>query len=121
MDNFFFYPISCMIYLEKNIQTNIALTLSESSQLQDPHFLFVFKNEINGTETIETFMDISGYPESYNLFSMQLDYISGQYKYTVYEAFNPGPTVLAETTGNIVETGIMIIHSEEEVNNNIYL
>ncbi len=66
-----------MIYLEKNINTSIALTLTESSKLAQPYFLFHFKNEINGTETFETFTDTSGYPESYNLFTMQLDYVGG--------------------------------------------
>jgi len=114
-------PIIYMIYLEKNISTNIALTLKESSLLLEPYYLFHFVNEINDSETFATFEDISGYPERYNLFVMQLNYVKGQYTYTVYESATPNPETIADTTGRIVETGIMIIHSNEDVNTNIYL
>jgi len=110
-----------MIYLEKDISTNIALTLTESSQLIAPYYLFHFVNEINLTETFVNFTDISGYPERYNLFVMQLDYVKGQYTYTVYESATPNPQTIAETTGRIIETGIMIINSDEDVDSNIYL
>lgn len=110
-----------MIYIEKNISTNIALTLTESSRLAVPYYLFHFVNEINKTETFATFEDISGYPERFNLFTMQLDYVKGQYTYTVYESENQKPETIADTTGYIVETGIMIVHSDEDVNTNIYL
>lgn len=110
-----------MIYLEKDIATNIALTLKESSLLPVPYYLFHFVNEINDSETFETFTDISGYPERFNLFVMQLDYVAGQYTYTVYESATPNPTTIAETTGRIIETGIMIVHSNEDLDSNIYL
>ena len=110
-----------MIYIEKNISTNIALTLTESSRLAVPYYLFHFVNEINKSETFATFEDISGYPERFNLFAMQLDYVKGQYTYTVYESENPNPETIADTTGYIVETGIMVVHSDEDVNTNIYL
>lgn len=110
-----------MIYLEKDIATNIALTLKESSLLPVPYYLFHFVNEINDSETFETFTDISGYPERFNLFEMQLNYVAGQYTYTVYESATPNPTTIAETTGRIIETGIMIVHSNEDLDSNIYL
>jgi hypothetical protein len=121
LDSLFLCPIICMIYIEKNILTNIALTLTESSQLATPYYLFHFVNEINDTEFFETFTDISGYPERFNLFEMQLDYVAGQYTYTVYESDTPNPTTIADTTGRIIETGIMIVHSTENVDTNIYL
>ena len=110
-----------MIYLEKDIATNIALTLKESSLLPVPYYLFHFVNEINDSEFFETFTDISGYPERFNLFVMQLDYVAGQYTYTVYESATPNPQTIAETTGRIIETGIMIVHSNEDLDSNIYL
>jgi len=110
-----------MIYLERDISTNIALTLNESSQLIAPYYLFHFVNEINKTETFLNFTDISGYPERFNLFVMQLDYVAGQYTYTVYESATPNPTTIAETTGFVIETGIMIINSNENIDSNIYL
>jgi hypothetical protein len=110
-----------MIYIEKDIGTNIALTLTESSQLANPFYLFHFVNEINDNEFFETFTDISGYPERFNLFEMKLDYVAGQYTYTVYESATPNPTEIAQTTGIIIETGIMIVHSNEDLDSNIYL
>ena len=110
-----------MIYIEKDIATNIALTLTESSLLPAPYYLFHFVNEINDSETFETFTDISGYPERFNLFVMQLDYVAGQYTYTVYESATPNPQTIADTTGRIIETGIMIVHSNEDLDSNIYL
>lgn len=110
-----------MIYLERNIQSSVALTLTETSQLSQPYYLFHFVNEINKSETFETFIDTSAFTERYNIFTMQLDYVKGQYTYTIYESLNPNPQTIEDTTGHIVETGIMIIHSTEDVNTNIYL
>jgi len=121
LDKLFFCPINFMIYLEKNISTAIALTLKETSTLANPFYLFVFRNEISKAETFLNFQDLSGYPERYNLFQMQLNYVTGQYTYTVYESVTPNPTTIDDTTGVIVETGIMIIHAIENLDSNIYL
>ena len=110
-----------MIYVDKEIATNVALTLKESSSLSVPFYLFQFVNEMTEDVFFFTFTDISGYPERFSLFSMDLDLMKGQYTYNVYESETPNPQNISDTTGVVLETGIMIVHSDEDVNKNIYL
>jgi hypothetical protein len=110
-----------MIYVEKDSPTNVALTLTESSSLSSPFYLFEFVNEMTKETTLMSFADISGYPERYNLFVMDIDLMKGQYTYSVYESEDPDPEEIADTTGIVLETGIMIVNSDEDVDTDIYL
>ena len=44
----------------------------------------------------------------------------GEYTYTVYESTTP-PTEISDTTGIVVESGILIVHTTEDVNTSVYL
>jgi hypothetical protein len=111
-----------MIYVEKAVNTRVVLTLGESSQLLTPHYLFVIESNINTgfAPLVFTSTDLSGYPDRFNLFEFNLDIPRGEYTYTVYEASTP-PTEVSDTTGFVVETGLCIVHSTENVNNSVYL
>lgn len=129
-----------MIYIEKSSTNNIVLTLSESSNLSNPNFLFVFLNEYNLEAQPITFStpDISSYTNRYNQFvliesatgsvtggyNIPLSLISGQYRYTVYEA--PIATLdINETTGIVIEEGRMVVSGIDDdietITNSIYL
>jgi hypothetical protein len=102
----------------------VILTLSESSTLSDPNYLFVFENEFN-LETDPIYWnqtDTSNFTNRYNEFELiesvtgstsggtavDLSLISGQYSYTVYESVTP-TLELSGTTGRIIEEGRMVV------------
>lgn len=125
-----------MIYLQKNSTNNFVLTLSESSRISDPFYLFQFRNEyeLNSEPFYFTTPDISSYPCRYNQFvltestsgsttggtSIDLSLVIGQYEYKVYEA--TGSTLsISGTTGRVLEIGRMVVASNENTtltNNN---
>jgi hypothetical protein len=107
-----------MIYLEKNIQTTIALTLSEVSQFVNPFFWIEIYNEFNSYAFHA--VDISGYKERANIFQITANLPQGEYEYKCYES-DFIPTNLGETTGIVLEHGICIIHSIEDIEQNVYL
>jgi hypothetical protein len=119
-----------MIYLEKDNTNQFVLTLTESSRLVNPFYLFHFKNEyeINDEGIFFTTPDTSSYTNRYNQFtlidsvtgstsggtSVPLSLVSGQYEYTVYES--TGSTLsISATTGRILEEGRMVVASNENM------
>lgn len=124
-----------MIYIKKNKINKITLTLSESSRLTNPNYLFVLKNEFIQNPTIINWMatDESNYTNRYNLFQLEesvlgsttgginlpLNLVAGQYKYTIYES-EIETLDIELTTKRIVETGRMIVAEErlEKITNN---
>ena len=126
-----------MIYLERNTINKVVLTLSETSTLVDPYYLFEFIPEFSESNSIFfTTDDLSVATFRYNLFdielsstgstsggtSVALNLVPGQYKYKVYEG--TGQTLsISATTGNVVETGRMIVDIPVQTSyqtNNIY-
>lgn len=129
-----------MIYIEKSTTNNVILTLSESSKLTTPNFLFVFLNEYNLEAQSITFStpDISSYTNRYNQFvivesatgsttggyNVPLNLVSGQYKYTVYEGLTASLDI-NQTTGIIIEEGRMVVSGNDDdietITNSVYL
>lgn len=124
-----------MIYIEKNKENNIILTLTESSRLNDPHFLFIFTNEydINAEPIYWTSPDLSSYTNRYNQFKLvesdsgsksggintPLSLKGGQWKYVVMESteITLDPEL---TTGMILEEGRMVVQNpllDNNINN----
>lgn len=108
-----------MIYLEKDSVNTFVLTLSETSTISNPYYLFLFKNEFNkdsqGFQWMGT--DTSAYIERYNLFELEegvdATFIIGQYTYTVYESEDPivivDQAVDYYSTLSVVEEGRMVV------------
>lgn len=129
-----------MIYIEKGKTNNIVLTLSETSKLTTPNFLFIFLNEYNLEAQSITFStpDISSYTNRYNQFiivesatgsstggyNVPLKLVSGQYKYTVYEGLTASLDI-NNTTGVIIEEGRMVVSGDDDnietITNSVYL
>jgi len=113
-----------MIFINKEQVNKIVLTLSETSTLTNPNYLFKFVNEFNDTPNpiYFTTQDESIHTNRYNMFelienstgsttggtSVALNLMPGQYKYTVYEASASTLSVSA-TTGVVIETVWMIV------------
>jgi hypothetical protein len=129
-----------MIYLKKDTVNRVVLTLTESSTLNSPFYLFEFTKEFQAYPNQDviyfTTDDLSTVSSRYNLFeielsstgsttggtSVSLNLESGQYKYQVYEA-SASTLSISATTGSVVERGRMIVElsNESKINtNNIY-
>lgn len=123
-----------MIYILKNFTNRVILTLSETSTLTAPNYLFVFENEYQ-LETQPIFWsqtDTSTFTNRYNEFELiesstgstsggtavELSLISGQYSYTVYESSTPTLSISA-TTGRIIEQGRMVVAIDPSQNETI--
>jgi hypothetical protein len=117
----------------------VVLTLSETSTLVDPFYLFEFIPEFSQSNSIFfTTSDLSPSTFRYNLFDIELsstgstsggtnvalNIVPGQYKYKIYES--TGQTLsISATTGNVVESGRMVVDipvqsSYTHLINNIY-
>ena len=102
-----------MIYINKDSNNEFALTLTESSVISNPYFLFKFIWELD--EDLAPIywvgVDTSPYTERYNLFNLEegvdATFKIGQYSYKVYETTNPTP--IDETGLTEVEEGRMVV------------
>jgi hypothetical protein len=125
-----------MIYIKKNQTNKVILTLSESSNIQSPNYLFVFENEyrLEDEPIYWTSQDKSGHTNRFNEFELvesstgsttggtsSLNLIAGQYKYSIYESNTVNPQTIENTSGRIIETGRMVVEISNitnEINNN---
>lgn len=117
-----------MIYLEKDSVNTFVLTLTETSTITNPYYLFLFQNEFNkdsqGFQWMGT--DASAYIERYNLFRLtegvDATFVIGQFTYTVYESANPivivDQAINYYSHLNVVEEGRMVVAGV--VTNTIY-
>lgn len=112
-----------MIYITQSVDSKVCLTLAESSLLAAPHYLFALYRDIDLDEPVRCvhYTDTSTYPNTYNLFVFNEDIVSGEYTYRVYESSDANPTEIADTTGRILEEGLMIVYSSTNVDNSVYL
>jgi hypothetical protein len=97
---------------------NVALTLTESTTISNPKYLFQFVNDTSLEEVCFIASDTSNFKERYNLFVIQLVaknainllngqiYLSdnGYWSYNVYEQAS-ATNLNVEDSGALVETG----------------
>jgi len=110
-----------MIYIARDTNNEFALTLTESSTISNPYFLFKFVWEYD--ESINALYwygtDYSPYPDRYNLFYLDeptdVEFKQGQYKYEVYESATG--TEVDETGLNKIEEGRLVVYGD---GNSIY-
>ena len=107
-----------MIYITKDTVNTFALTLTESTTISNPTYLFKFVWEMNESLTPVYFVgtDISSYPQRANIFQMEdgdvlsgadVDLKIGQYRYEVYESSTPNPS--DESGLDKIEEGRMVV------------
>lgn len=110
-----------MIYINKNQENKICLTLAESATISNPYYLFVFQNEFNKQSDPVTWVaeDVSIHKNRYNLFLMDAttteSFKIGQYTYKIYES---EALTIDETGLTAVEEGRMVVSGV--VTNSIY-
>lgn len=104
-----------MIYIEKGQLNKIVLTLTESTTITDPVFLFkfVWEYDENVTPIYWIGTDTSAYTYRYNYFELtegtDATFRIGQYRYEVYES-NTGSTPVDETGLDKIEEGRMVVN-----------
>ncbi len=99
-----------MILITKGTTNTIRLTLSEKCDLPVPHFLFIFKNSVNGEQLAYILPDTSLFTERYNKFTFieptTGELLEGFWTYDVYEQDNASNTD-PDLASQLVETGVM--------------
>jgi hypothetical protein len=105
---------------------NVALTLSESTTISSPYYLFQFINDTSLEEVCFIAADVSNFKERYNLFVIQLVaknainllngqiYLSdnGYWSYNVYEQAS-ATNLNVEDSGALVENGKVLYNFTE--------
>lgn len=130
-----------MIYIRKNNQNNVHLTLNEKSYFYrinvQPYFLFVLQNDgVLDQVKIFTAPDGSTIPDRYNKFSfterqnenllngvIHLTGNTSQWNYEVYESdtpFSADTLSISATTGFILEKGRVFVDGNDNTINDIY-
>lgn len=104
-----------MVYINKGESNDIVLTLTESSTITDPVYLFKFQweTDVNDVEPLYWIgTDVSTYDYRYNQFELiegtDVTFRIGQYVYEVYED-TTGSTPTDETGLELVEEGRMVV------------
>lgn len=111
-----------MIYLNKDEENIFVLTLSESSQIENPVWLFKFtwETDLDPTPVYWIGTDSSSYTYRYNKFELEegvdLTLNIGQHSYKVFEA-PEGSTPVDETGLTLIEEGRLLVSG---VANSIY-
>ena len=104
-----------MLLYTINNQSDTIVTLTESTTLTNPYYLFVFTNvstKVQYKINVNSTSDASAYPERFNEFSFNTITLfataqAGQFSYEVYEqasSVNLNPSGL-----NMVECGKMLL------------
>lgn len=104
-----------MLLYTINSQSDTIVTLTESTTLTNPYYLFVFTNvstKVQYKINVNSTSDASAYPERFNEFSFNTITLfataqAGQFSYEVYEqasSVNLNPSGL-----NMVECGKMLL------------
>lgn len=111
--------------LKKNTNNNIVATVSERSQLIDPYYLIVFKSKFSTSDVYTKTIVVDSVESNirYNLFSIQEKespdpfqgevYFpeTGEWSYEIYES-NIQTLDVADTTGRILQRGLLIVEED---------
>lgn len=108
-----------MIKVVKNTATEIAVTFKEKSTVANPFYLIQVQNTQDEIVSTITPTDISTSKDRYNLFSITSPLAKGEYYYTAYDSDIEDPTI-GDVIG-VVEYGIFVVDSTEDLEDNIYL
>jgi hypothetical protein len=105
--------------IRKDQTNNVVLTLRERSQLVNPYYLFEFIHKFSDTIRYASFQNQASSNIRYDLLVMlegvdpdpldgEIRLIEGEWSYNVYESVWQTLDV-AETTGRILQTGLIIV------------
>lgn len=106
-----------MLYINKNTDNTLIVTLQEKVTLTSPYYLFVFTSDVTQEKVIFLQSDISEFPERYNEFlitetsgtqipsSGTIEFLPiGSWTYKIYEQ-SSSSNLIEANAGNLLETG----------------
>ena len=110
-----------MLLYTINSQSDTLVTLTESTTLTSPYYLFVFTNvstKVQYKINVNSTSDNSDYPDRINVFSFNTITLfasaqAGQFSYEVYE--QASSTNLDSSGLNLVECGKMLLQPENSL------
>ena len=119
-----------MILLKENTINSVVLTLREVSTLSSPDYVFVFKKDDTGVETVFTGVDVSTNITRYNEFNIEVNPIEdlensvvdlekGFYKYKIYTTAIQNDLDLNNVEG-LVESGKVYVDGDEQLTKSVY-
>lgn len=108
-----------MIKVVKDTATEFAVTFFENTTVSNPYYLIQVINIQDEVVQTITPTDISDAKERYNLFSVTSTLAKGEYYYTAYESETENPTI--NDVVGVVEYGIFVVDSEEDLEDSVYL
>jgi len=109
-----------MLIITKNTTNYLTLTLSERTEIENGYFLFVLKSKFEKGETrVFNSINTSTHKKRYDRFSVvettspdntdgEVNLFKGEWDYFVYESESQTLDI-EETTGKILETGLLIV------------
>lgn len=110
-----------MIYIVRDTPNEVVLTLSQAKTLNDPYYLIKVQSNFNsGFTPIYEALTLSVETERYDQFTLNLDIPKGEYTYSVYECIDPNPVDEDDAT-SMVETGLMVVDANDDVDTDVYL
>ena len=95
------------------------MTFFENTTVSNPYYLIQVINTQDEVVQTITPTDISDAKERYNLFSVTSTLAKGEYYYTAYESETENPTI--NDVVGVVEYGIFVVDSEEDLEDSVYL
>jgi hypothetical protein len=115
-----------MLLYQINSQSDTIVTLTESTTLTSPYYLFVFTNvstKVQYKINVNSTSDASAYPDRFNEFAFNTVTLfataqAGQFSYEVYE--QSSSTNLDPSGLNLVECGKMLLQPENNLIKNGY-
>jgi hypothetical protein len=112
-----------MIYTIKDTATVCIATFTQSATLTNPYFLLKIVSNFNAEfePLYVAITDTSTTQERYNEFELDLDIPKGEYTYYCFECVDPNPVDEDDATGDYIQTDLLIVYSNDDLDNNIYL
>lgn len=109
-----------MLKINQAQSNQIVVTLTEKQTLSNPYFLFVFTHEQTNNNSAVILSDTSLYTRRYNEFTFiegtDLNLISGDYEYNVYEQTSDS-NLNPALADNLLETGKARVLGDVETEN----
>lgn len=110
-----------MINLEKETNTDIILTLKETTTLTGNVYYLIQFLDFEGA-VVESFTptEQSTTLDRYNKFTLNSSLAKGEYYYQVYQSNVENPTI-DDVSGDPIEYGLVYVDSDEDLEDSVYL
>ncbi len=120
-----------MILITKRTTNTVVVTLRERQTINNPTWIFLFRNDVTNEEVIFTAADVSTCNCRYqqfeitesttvNLYQGVVNLLPGQWSYFVYEATPTSPVILDVDNLRCCEQGIVLVVDPDVPNDSTF-